>query len=205
MTTKMKNEKNEKNERTTDCRIGQNETKGQALYRKLNEEPYLEYPYSKSNLDEGMWILNQVINGYWKPRYLIDENNGTAVEFMDEQMTLLTVKPDDVDWASLEGMSEDVTRKARTGNAVYPTFVRAYEEGLARVDWQLNPDGYYYMDEDGYGMTDDEEITVYGYIDRQGRVLGKFRRILDFKELNGMKEEAGRRLKALEKADGSPQ
>lgn len=123
MTTKMKNE------RTTDCRKGQNETEGQALYRKLNEEPYLEYPYSRSNLDEGMWILNQVINGYWKPRYLIDENNGTAVEFMDEQMTLLTVKPDDVDWASLEGMSEDVTRKARTGNAVYPTFVRAYEEG----------------------------------------------------------------------------
>ena len=27
------------------------------------------------------------------------------------------------------------------------------------------------MDDDGYGMTDDEEITIYGFIDQQGKAM----------------------------------
>ena len=41
-----------------------------------------------------------------------------------------------------------------------------------------------------YGMTDDEEETLYGYIDRKGKPLGKFRRIMEFSELETMKQEA---------------
>lgn len=29
----------------------------------------------------------------------------------------------------------------------------------------------YYRDEDGFGMTDDEEINLYGAIDRKGKVV----------------------------------
>ena len=36
------------------------------------------------------------------------------------------------------------------------------------------PDGMYYRDEDGFGMTDDEEINLYGAIDRKGKVVKKF-------------------------------
>ena len=32
----------------------------------------------------------------------------------------------------------------------------------------------YYRDEDGFGMTDDEEIKLYGAIDRKGKVVKKF-------------------------------
>lgn len=45
---------------------------------------------------------------------------------------------------------------------------------MAEVRWQLNPDGMYYRDEDGFGMTDDEEINLYGAIDRKGKVVKKF-------------------------------
>ena len=45
---------------------------------------------------------------------------------------------------------------------------------MAEVEWQLNPDGMYYRDEDGFGMTDDEEINLYGTIDRKGKVVKKF-------------------------------
>ena len=45
---------------------------------------------------------------------------------------------------------------------------------MAEVEWQLNPDGMYYRDEDGFGMTDDEEIKFYGAIDRNGKVVKKF-------------------------------
>jgi hypothetical protein len=48
---------------------------------------------------------------------------------------------------------------------------------VAEVSWQINPDGRYYMDEDGYGMTDDEEITIYGFIDQKAKVVVKFRNI----------------------------
>ena len=46
------------------------------------------------------------------------------------------------------------------------------------------------MDSDGYGMTDDEEETLYGFIDRKGKPLVKFRRVKDFSELDVMEQEA---------------
>lgn len=63
---------------------------------------------------------------------------------------------------------------ARTGNATYPTHVSKFENGIAKVWWQINPDGRYFMDEDGYGMTDDEEIELVGAIDRTGKVVVKY-------------------------------
>ena len=51
---------------------------------------------------------------------------------------------------------------------------RQYKNGVAEVEWQLNPDGMYYRDDDGFGMTDDEEINLYGAIDRKGKVVKKF-------------------------------
>ena len=40
--------------------------------------------------------------------------------------------------------------------------------------WEVNPDGMYYRDEDGFGMTDDDEINLEGAIDRKGDVVKKF-------------------------------
>lgn len=37
--------------------------------------------------------------------------------------------------------------------------------------WEVNPDGMYYRDEDGFGMTDDDEINLEGAIDRKGNVV----------------------------------
>ena len=51
------------------------------------------------------------------------------------------------------------------------------------------------MDEDGYGMTDDEEITIYSYVDRAGKPLVKFRNIKDYGELKVMEKEARKKLK----------
>ena len=61
------------------------------------------------------------------------------------------------------------------------------------MSWQINPDGRYYMDDDGYGMTDDIEITLYAYVDRSGKPLVKFRNIKDYDELEVMEKEARRR------------
>lgn len=42
------------------------------------------------------------------------------------------------------------------------------------MKWVVNPDGMYYRDEDGFGMTDDDEINLEGAIDRKGNVVKKF-------------------------------
>ena len=44
------------------------------------------------------------------------------------------------------------------------------------------------MDDDGYGMTADEEIEIYGFIDTQGHILVKFKAIKDRKELETMRK-----------------
>ena len=52
------------------------------------------------------------------------------------------------------------------------------------------------MDDDGFGMTSDEEITVYGFIDSEMNVLVKFQYIdEDWKRLDKMRREAVETLK----------
>lgn len=171
-------------------------TAAHALYKTLNADRYTQYPYKKQDLDDGMCVINQVIGEYWKPRYLIDERNKTAVEFMSSYTVLQTVTVNDIDWDSMRELPKTAIMQAQALDAKFPTFIRNYKKGVASVDWELNPDGLYYMDEDGFGMTDDEEITIYGYIDRNGKPLVKFRAIKHFKELNKMGAKARKNLKA---------
>ena len=92
-------------------------------------------------------------------------------------------------------MPEEAIQRAGDFNAHFPTRVRKYENGVAQVSWQLNPDGMYYMDEDGFGMTDDEEVEIYGFIDRKGKAVVKFRNIKeDWRILKTMRVEAEKQL-----------
>ena len=87
----------------------------------------------------------------------------------------MTVKEEDIEWRTLKELPEDVQNNARTQFAMYPTFVEGFSNGVARVRWQINPDGRYWMGDDGFGMTSDVEVEIYGYINKEGKVVGKFR------------------------------
>lgn len=151
------------------------ETLEEALYKKLTEKALNENLYKTDELGEGMGVVYQVINGWWKPRYILNHNTRTAFEFMSHSQYLLTVETEDIEWSSLKTLPESVINNAKTQFAMFPTFVEGFQNGIARVRWQINPDGRYYMDDDGYGMTDDEEVEIYGYINKEGKVVGKFR------------------------------
>ena len=166
------------------------EDRAKALYAQLCSDKYSERPFEKYGLGDSMTVVNQVMGEYWKPRFLMDDSAKTAFEFMDPCERLTTISTEDIDWSSFRNVPEEAIGRARRLSAHYPTFVRKFENGIASVDWQINPDGRYFMDEDGYGMTNDEEITVYGYIDRTGKPLVKFRIIIDFEELRMMKQDA---------------
>lgn len=145
------------------------------LYKQLNKKKYREYPYEVKDLGEGMVLLNESIGGWWKPRYLIDEQAQCAYELMDGTCRLLTVTDEDIEWSTLRWLPEKAVERAKEHSGYFPTHVYEFENDTAKVDWQINPDGMYYMDSDGYGMSDDEEITLSGKIDRTGKVVEKFR------------------------------
>lgn len=172
------------------------ESPEEKLYKVLNTDEYKERPYDVSDLGEGMAVVSETMWGWWKHRFLINHNTKCAYEFMDKDQKLVTVTLDDIDWESLKNLPENAQNTARHLSFHFPSFILKFENGVAQVSWQLNPDGRYYMDEDGFGMTDDDEIEIYGFIDTKGRVVVKFRNINEcYSELDTMRKEAERRLK----------
>ena len=144
------------------------------LYRELCLSQYQGLSLVQNDLGEDMALVTQVIGRYWKPRYLMDKEARCAYEFMSIDEVLQIVTDEDIDWDSLKGLPQDAFERAKAHSFHFPGHVYQYKNGVAEVEWQLNPDGMYYRDEDGFGMTDDEEINLYGTIDRKGKVVKKF-------------------------------
>ena len=166
------------------------------LYMVLSTMDFTRNGYRVSELGEGISAIEQVIWGWWKQRYLIDNKNCRAYEIMDGNMDFVNFTTDDIDWDSIKQLPEKAKIRAQDMSAQFPTFIRGFRKGVAEVSWQLNPDGRYYMDDDGFGMTSDEEITVYGFIDSEMNVLVKFQYIdEDWKRLDKMRREAVETLK----------
>ena len=151
----------------------------------------------REDLGEDMELVNISLYGYWKPRYLVDKRKNKRIEFMSENECFCTVTQDDIDWDSLASLEDSCINRARSLNIHFPTIVSSFHNGVAVVRWQLNPDGMYHMDEDGFGMTDDDEVEIYGYIDRKGKVVSKFRHIQkNWDLLKQMRSEAEAAVKA---------
>lgn len=144
------------------------------LYRELCLSQYQGLSLVQNDLGEDMALVTQVIGRYWKPRYLMDKEARCAYEFMSIDEVLQIVTDEDIDWDSLKGLPQDAFDRAKAHSFHFPGHVYQYKNGVAEVEWQLNPDGMYYRDDDGFGMTDDEEINLYGAIDRKGKVVKKF-------------------------------
>lgn len=144
------------------------------LYRELCLSQYQGLSLVQNDLGEDMALVTQVIGRYWKPRYLMDKEARCAYEFMSIDEVLQIVTDEDIDWDSMKGLPQDAFDRAKAYSFHFPGHVYQYKNGVAEVEWQLNPDGMYYRDDDGFGMTDDEEINLYGAIDRKGKVVKKF-------------------------------
>ena len=167
-----------------------------------NQERYNQERYHICEMGEGMSVIEQSIGGWWKQRYLVDNKNGRAYEIMDAYLNFVKFTKDDIDWDSLAVLPEGVKSRAQSLSAQFPTFIRKFSNGIAEVSWQLNPDGRYYIDEDGYGMTDDKEIMVYGYIDTEMNVLVKFQYVgKDWERLKKMRSEAETELRKRKQND----
>ena len=74
---------------------------------------------------------------------------------------------------------EDFWIKEVSGNALRPqirfrtSFERRKDKWI--MLWQIQPDGRYWEDEDGFGAENESEVTLYTYVDENGDFTGPFR------------------------------
>ncbi len=154
-------------------------TYDEKMYLILSSDKYSTGEYQKRSLGEGMEIVNQVIWGWWKPRFLLNHNLKTAYEWMWPNEQLAIVEAKDIDWESMKELPEDAIVTLKTYSFKFPSFIRHFKNGIAEVQWQLIPDGRYWMDDDGFGMTSDNELNIYGFIDQMANVISRFRYYTD--------------------------
>ncbi|MBQ6773086.1 MAG: hypothetical protein IJP48_03385 [Synergistaceae bacterium] len=73
-------------------------------------------------------------------------------------------------------LEESLSSKIRRTQKIrYRTDFSLCDDGRIIMIWQIQPDGMYWADEDGYGMTSDEEICLYSFIDDNGNFTMPFK------------------------------
>lgn len=146
----------------------------QELYVELKKAQYDSRPYDRlTGMGDNMEIVEEVIDNYWRERFLINNADKTAYELMDRSLRLTFLTEKDVDWESVRTL--DNNRNAYSFSAYYQRFaVEKFKEGVALVEWTLYPDGRYFMDEDGYGMEDNDASVLYGFIYTHANVVIPF-------------------------------
>lgn len=102
--------------------------------------------------------------------YYVDEANNIRKMIVDAQGRILDfpgIQREDF-WASgLDSRSLEPQIRFRTDFERY--------SGRIRMLWQVQPDGRYWEDGDGFGGTSDEEITLYAFLTEDGSFDGPFR------------------------------
>lgn len=105
----------------------------------------------------------------------------SSVCFVDEERGIRKLLVDSVgniqDFPGI--VQEDFWTKEVSPHALKPqihfrTSFEKREQGWIMF-WEIQPDGRYWADEDGFGMEDEEEVTLYTYVDKNGRFTGPFR------------------------------
>lgn len=179
------------------------ESYDEKLYKLLNTEKYRTGQYDAWECGEDMEVIDSLIWFYWKPRFVLDHRAKRAFEFISGTCKLLTVTQEDIDWESvmrMKGIVDEDIAIAWNLDFRYPSRIYRYKNGVAEVRWQLHPDGRYYMDDDGFGMTNDQELNIYGYIDREGRVVVPFQDI-EGKDTHQLRRQAEEAVRQREEAD----
>ncbi len=102
--------------------------------------------------------------------YFVDESRGIRRQLVDRMGRI----------RHFPGVCrEDFWAEELAPNALQPQirFRTSFEERGERwlMLWEVQPDGRYWGDDDGFGMEHEAEITLYTYVDGRGQFTGPFR------------------------------
>lgn len=167
------------------------------LFQELQKPQYDSDPYDRmDDWGNNTEIIEESIDGYWRERFLVNHADKTAYELMDSNLTLKFIGEQDVDWEGVETLENN--QNAYSYSAYYQRFaVEPFKQGVALVTWTLYPDGEYFMDDDGFGMENNDASILYGFIDTHANVVVPFQ-AKSWEELEKQRPEAIRCAKEIE-------
>ena len=116
----------------------------------------------------GEYLVNQVTG---KVRKIVER--GKLVGFPDEE----------IDYEAIDKLEN--SHNAHTRDIDYAGINRwtNCKNGLIALSWMLYPDGRYFADEDGFGMEDNDEVTVYCIMNEDLEVIRPFAPVEDVPSL----------------------
>lgn len=127
-----------------------------------------------SDNDYGEYLVNKVTG---KVRKIVER--GKLVGFSDEEIDFETID-------KLENSHNAHSRRIQYAGINRWTNCK---NGLIALSWMLYPDGRYFADEDGYGMEDNDEVTVYCVLDENLQVVRPFGPVNDVPRLLSQLEQ----------------
>ncbi len=135
--------------------------------------PKRESPYLTQTVVFGLHVYRR--DGEDSSVYFVDENRGIRKMLVNSTGRIQHF-PGIKDKASLEKL---VGANALKPQIRFRTSFEKRDEGWIMY-WQVQPDGRYWEDDDGFGSTNDEEVTLYTYVDLNGEFTGPFEIRQDF-------------------------
>lgn len=141
------------------------------LYKILSSDFKAESKFYFANRDEGM------MQGREKDSdriFLVNKKAKKAWELLTADGRFSLWDASAVEIASAFSLPYTSRCNAIEQRAPYHFGINEFKNGVAYVSWTLQPDGQYYADDDGFGMTDDYEINFYAFIDTKANVLVPF-------------------------------
>ncbi len=130
--------------------------------KEKSVQPEPQHPY----MTETVIFANQkteFVNPTKKIRKTIVNERGRFVKFPGIENVKLVLSQMDTNWSDIPGVVS------------YRTEFNYQNNGLHFVLWEVQPDGWYWADEGGFGAEDDDEVRLYSYLNEDGNFTAPFR------------------------------
>lgn len=130
------------------------------------------------SLSEQMeWVdfYDESIASSWNVRYLINHSTQCAYIVKDNKNRVGWIKNRDIDLNGISELTKEIQRRVRRRVCNYDFGIFDFENGAAKIMWQISPNGKYHYLDKYYGgkTTDEKDIRLYGLIDTNCNIIEK--------------------------------
>ncbi len=122
------------------------------------------------NLGEGMVLYRHQDT---HEMLLLNRTTGDKIKLVDDFGDIIHITLQDINFERVNQLESNWNAEKLWARYYYG--VEPYQDGVAMVTWTLYPDGRYFADEDGFGGEDGLEVNIYGFMDKEGKMVIPFR------------------------------